>query len=186
MSEDRFYQNVRSTMSEYHPEAPASVYEGMRKKLWWSNFTRLSVTRFNIWYVALILGTTVAVLSQTSSVVENNIQPKAGELNIPSTQLNSIVSSAELPAEAETLVVAEETEKKKQESNTKLEGPTTTLAQEPTEEQTDEVKTDVKATENTVEIQNPEVKPEAAAPAQNVGTKRGLKVKTYNSGQDKK
>jgi len=55
MSEDRFFQQVNAAMSDYSPEVPASVYAGMRKKLWWSNFTRLSATRFNVWYAALIL-----------------------------------------------------------------------------------------------------------------------------------
>jgi hypothetical protein len=55
MSEDRFFQQVNAAMTDYSPEVPASVYAGMRKKLWWSNFTRLSATRFNVWYVALIV-----------------------------------------------------------------------------------------------------------------------------------
>ena len=55
MSEDRFFQNIRSTMVEYRPEVPQSAYTGMRKKLWWSNFTKISATRFNIWYAALIV-----------------------------------------------------------------------------------------------------------------------------------
>ena len=49
MSEDRFFQHVRSTMADYRPEVPEAVYSSVRKKLWWSNFTRLSATRFNVW-----------------------------------------------------------------------------------------------------------------------------------------
>lgn len=56
MSEERFFSQVKSTMEHYAPEAPAEVYSGMRKKLWWNGFTKLSVTRFNMWYVLLFLG----------------------------------------------------------------------------------------------------------------------------------
>jgi hypothetical protein len=55
MSDERFFNQVKATMADYSPEVPAAVYGGMRRKLWWSNFTRLSATRLNIWYVAIAL-----------------------------------------------------------------------------------------------------------------------------------
>lgn len=55
MSEDRFFNQVRETLHDYAPEVPQSVYGAMRRKLWWSNFTKLSVTRFNVWYAILIM-----------------------------------------------------------------------------------------------------------------------------------
>lgn len=56
MSDEKFFSQVKSSMESYTPEAPAEVYAGMRKKLWWSGFTKLSATRFNMWYLILLLG----------------------------------------------------------------------------------------------------------------------------------
>jgi hypothetical protein len=76
MSEDRFFQNIRATMVEYSPEVPHSVYTGMRKKLWWSDFTKISATRFNIWYAALIVISGSLLIGfnskDASSVLENS------------------------------------------------------------------------------------------------------------------
>lgn len=63
MSEERFYNQFREKLQNYAPEVPAGVYAGMRRKLWWSNFTRLSVTRFNLWYTLLITGIAGVVLT---------------------------------------------------------------------------------------------------------------------------
>ncbi len=64
MSEERFYQQVKDVMYNYSPEVPHQVYGKMRRALWWSNFTKLSATRFNMWYLLLLLGAggTAAVL----------------------------------------------------------------------------------------------------------------------------
>ncbi|MFM9986328.1 MAG: hypothetical protein ACKVOK_13905 [Flavobacteriales bacterium] len=56
MSDERFYDQVRNTMSGYAPEVPQAAYGKMRRALWWSNFTKLSVTRFNMWYLIALLG----------------------------------------------------------------------------------------------------------------------------------
>jgi hypothetical protein len=56
MSDERFFAQVKTTLSDYSPEVPAAVYSGMRRKLWWAQFTRLSATRFNMWYLLLMLG----------------------------------------------------------------------------------------------------------------------------------
>jgi hypothetical protein len=55
MSENRFFQHIQSVMTDYKPEAPQAAYAGMRRKLWWSNFTKISATRFNVWYALLIV-----------------------------------------------------------------------------------------------------------------------------------
>jgi hypothetical protein len=64
MSEERFYQQVKEVVYNYSPEVPQQVYGKMRRALWWSNFTKLSATRFNMWYLLLLLGAggTAAVL----------------------------------------------------------------------------------------------------------------------------
>jgi hypothetical protein len=88
MSEDRFFQNIRSAMVDYSPEVPQSVYSGMRKKLWWSNFTRISITRFNIWYAALI------VISSALLIPFNGKDEAAVLVNSPAsiTETSDVVS----------------------------------------------------------------------------------------------
>lgn len=56
MSDERFYNQVRNTLSNYAPEVPQAAYGKMRRALWWSNFTKLSLTRFNMWYLVALLG----------------------------------------------------------------------------------------------------------------------------------
>ncbi len=55
MSDERFFSQVKSTMDHYAPAVADNVYLGMRRKFWWSKFTTLSVTRFNMWYLLLML-----------------------------------------------------------------------------------------------------------------------------------
>ncbi len=54
-------------MEFYTPEAPAEAYAGMRKKLWWSNFTKLSASRFNMWYLILLLGISGGVMAYSNT-----------------------------------------------------------------------------------------------------------------------
>ncbi len=58
MSEERFFNSVRESLMNYSPEAPQHLYQGMRRRLWWSNFVKLDMSRLNIWYV--LLGLAVA------------------------------------------------------------------------------------------------------------------------------
>jgi len=70
MSDDIFFNKVRSTMANYSPDVPGSVYSGMRRKLWLSHFVRLDMTRFNVWYILLIGGLaagSMATMSNASS-----------------------------------------------------------------------------------------------------------------------
>lgn len=53
MSEERFFSEVKAAVYNYSPEVPASVYSGMRRKLWISQFTRFSIARLNMWYLLL-------------------------------------------------------------------------------------------------------------------------------------
>ncbi|MBX7052712.1 MAG: hypothetical protein K1X54_11800 [Flavobacteriales bacterium] len=62
MSDERFFQQVKSSLHDYQPAVDASVYSGMRRKLWWSNFTKLSFARFNMYYLLLLLGTSSAIV----------------------------------------------------------------------------------------------------------------------------
>jgi hypothetical protein len=54
MTEERFFNEVHNRMEGFAPQVPSSVYVGMRRKLWWSNFSRFRAAHLNVWYVALV------------------------------------------------------------------------------------------------------------------------------------
>ncbi|MFN0031049.1 MAG: hypothetical protein ACKVOR_02705 [Flavobacteriales bacterium] len=56
MSDERLYSQVKNLIHDYHPEVPQQAYSKMRRALWWSNFTKLSTHRFNLWYLLLVIG----------------------------------------------------------------------------------------------------------------------------------
>lgn len=56
MSDERFFSQVKSTMFDYAPAVADNVYQSMRRKFWWNKFTTLSATRFNMWYLLLMVG----------------------------------------------------------------------------------------------------------------------------------
>lgn len=70
MSDDTFYNKVRETMYSYAPEVPASVYTGMRRKLWLAKFLSFGPERLNIWYLLLAGGVAVAAISQWNTSCE--------------------------------------------------------------------------------------------------------------------
>lgn len=74
MSEERFFEQVKGTMSGYAPEVPQGVYGKMRRALWWSNFTKLSATRFNMWYLLLLLGAGGGAYAVSNSADNNHDQ----------------------------------------------------------------------------------------------------------------
>lgn len=85
MSDERFFSQVKSTLQGYAPEVPESVYNGMRRKLWMSRFTKLSATRFNMWYLLLILASTsgaVAYYFQSESVASKMAPVNAFEWSV--------------------------------------------------------------------------------------------------------
>lgn len=100
MSEDRFYSQVRSVMTDYRPEVPASAYNAMRRKLWWSNFTRLSLTRLNMWYLMLLVaaGLTWAVWKQPQASAEG--LDRTNQLEVVASESSTAVE-AELPTQTE-------------------------------------------------------------------------------------
>lgn len=184
MSEDRFFQNIRSTMVEYSPEVPQSVYTGMRKKLWWSDFTKISASRFNIWY-ALLIVTSASLLINYS--LTDATQENEGATS-PQSELPKVVNQ-DLPASP-----AHETSANTQAIGEIMEG-TTSKAVRPTaapaashEEKSADVVDRVPATEKTSE-QTLSVETAAEGKKDSVtssgkGVKRGLKVKTFQ-GTDK-
>jgi hypothetical protein len=108
MSEDKFFGQVKSTMEHYAPEVPASVYAGMRRKLWLSQFLRWNASRLNAWYVVLFvsIGTTAAVMTTSnnatgnkatsySSPVEATVVSSADAINTPEVAVEQTSSAAE-------------------------------------------------------------------------------------------
>lgn len=76
MSEEKFFQNVKASLYDFAPEVPQSVYSGMRRKLWISNFMTWKWASLNIWYVLLLvgIGTGVAFSSSESSIQADKAQ----------------------------------------------------------------------------------------------------------------
>ncbi|MFZ6052607.1 hypothetical protein [Halocola ammonii] len=53
-------------LKNYSQQPPASVYKGIRKKLWWSEFMSFSLASLNVYYVGLIVaGATGAAIYAT-------------------------------------------------------------------------------------------------------------------------
>ncbi|MEZ4799670.1 MAG: hypothetical protein R2809_07840 [Flavobacteriales bacterium] len=100
MSEEKFFQNVKSSLYDFAPEVPQSVYGGMRRKLWWSNFMTWNWASLNVWYVLLLvgIGTGVALSGSEESIQAN----KAIESPVNSTKMEMPV--LELAAETTTSV----------------------------------------------------------------------------------
>ena len=177
MSEDRFFQNIRSTMVEYRPEVPQSVYSGMRKKLWWSNFTKISATRFNLWYAVLIVTSASLLInfSLTDATPENDGAPSA-QSELPK------VLNEDLPAypDQEANASPQNVEMIIEETSTKTIRQTATTKQE---EKSVNVAPGMSETE-TVSEQITSIEPltegkKDSALSVGKGVKKGLKVKTF-------
>jgi hypothetical protein len=188
MSEDRFFQQVKSIMSDYQPEVPGHVYSGMRKKMWWSTFMRFDPTRLNVWYVAIAIGAAAAVIvnaqtsssessvsnaplnEQTEMVVVNPEIPAAGTVGTPAHQpevaQEAILKNTPSPASSQPVAV-EATEEKSQAD----------VAEVVTEKQAEQPKVEEP---QQVNAENNEAQSPVKA------NKRGLKVKTYSTESEKK
>lgn len=95
MSEERFFAQVKSTMETFSPEVPQAVYAGMRRRVWWNKFTALDATRFNMWYLLLLVG----VGSATAGYHFNGkaVAEKSNNVpQVPALNIAAPVSSAEI------------------------------------------------------------------------------------------
>jgi hypothetical protein len=186
MSEDRFFQQVKSVMSDYRPEVPGHVYEGARKKMWWSNFMRFDASRLNVWYIALTVGVAATIIMNVgqpaSTAAENLPAPVSSESEVavspaaaPAMTESAVNKEGQAPAEVSTV------------RNTAVQKDAPSTAKTTAEEV---VTTDVAAVEvakeaEQVKSEEPQqMKNESQAPAK--ANKRGLKVKTYSPESDKK
>lgn len=186
MSEDRFYQQVRSTMTDYSEDVPASVYAAMRKKLWWSNFMQLNVTRFNVWYALAIVAGLAAYASWGSSATVANsvVAAPQSDKAILATPIEVVAPAPDLKASDAIVVTPQENPtvlRNSSQSHTRIASePATEELAKPTEvASTDHlVATDGSMPVHpSVDEQNNVSKP---------GGKKGLKVKTYNSADSRK
>jgi len=179
MSEDRFFQNIHSVLVEYKPEVPHSVYTGVRKKLWWSNFTRISATRFNIWYAVLIV-------TAASLVINLRMKDATPVLDGPSSAQSETpsVSNQELPAShaPEVKSGAQSIELTSKEISPKSSRQASSSEAIPEKEPTDVVR-DMTSAETRSDETNSEassvVGKKDSVPPSGKGVKKGLKVKTF-------
>lgn len=104
MSEEKFFSQVKSSLEFYSPEAPEAVYSGMRRKLWWSGFTKLSATRFNMWYLILLVGLGSGALAYSNTCTAPATECKVSPLT-PSVKPTE--EAKVIPAVTEPVVVAE-------------------------------------------------------------------------------
>ena len=186
MSEDRFFQQVKSVMSDYRPEVPGHVYEGARKKMWWSNFMRFDASRLNVWYIALTVGVAATIIMNVgqpaSTAAENLSVPVSSESEVavspaaaPAMTESAVNKEGQAPAEVSTV------------RNTAVQKTAPSTANTTAEEV---VTTDIATVEPTKEVEQvksaepQQMKNESQAPAK--ANKRGLKVKTYSPESDKK
>jgi hypothetical protein len=188
MSEDRFFQQVNSVMANYSPEVPEGVYSGMRKKLWWSNFTRFSLTRLNMWYMLLAIASITAwiAMSPDAAVVQ---QPQ-----LPSEQVAVSSSDGSNYEVGQTLQSSQNQPKQSmpaqvqsKDFSTQNNHNATVQSQDPTsqlENQDNAVNIAEPAQHEASElpIANEQVQ---AADAIKKGSKKGLKVKSYEQAEKK-
>jgi len=179
MSENSFNNQVRSVLANYHPEVPASAYNGVRQKLWWSNFTKLSATRFNIWYLGILISgaaTAWALVPQTRTI-DTAIESQSAA--VPTMVQPTIKPAA--TAEEPAVVLQSEAQNAAVKQNGSTVHPTTI------NEQHVEAKADASIPILVEEASNTPVhETKSEAQQSKGGAKRGLKVKTYSDGQQKK
>ncbi|MEY3399375.1 MAG: hypothetical protein RL220_1969 [Bacteroidota bacterium] len=101
MSDERFFEQVKTQFEGFSPEVPQGVYGGMRRKLWWSKFTSPDMHRFNMWYLLLFVGMasagTYALTSQQTSVATMTRQHEPAPVvltEMPAAQPEALTESS--------------------------------------------------------------------------------------------
>lgn len=186
MSEDRFYNQVRSTMANYQPEVPASAYSGMRNKLWWSNFTKMSATRFNVWYLAiLVTGAAVALnLSSETPVNEAIVVEQSTQSDETAQPVLEAANTAPavLPSNESQSSTKNASSQRNSNGHAKQISNETASTGQTVAEETSVGSSNAQQVSNATEVNTEK---ESQQPTSG-GAKRGLKVKTYTDGQQKK
>ena len=186
MSEDRFYQQVRSTMTDYSEDVPTSVYAGMRKKLWWSNFMQLNITRFNVWYALAIVSGLAAYASwgPSATVAETAVASPQSDQAILVTPIEVVVSAPDLKASDAIVSTSQENPTVSGNSSQNQSHIAVETATEEVVPPIESVSTEqMVVTEGSMPVQ-PSVDQQNTVSKQ--GGKKGLKVKTYNAADARK
>lgn len=97
MTEEKFFKSVHDSLSNYAPEVPASVYAGVRRKMWLSGFLSFNWNQLNVWYVligASMLSGLFFMSNNESAVAKkvDQIAPKVELLAAPTTASTETVA----------------------------------------------------------------------------------------------
>jgi hypothetical protein len=103
---------VRKSLVNYSPEAPQHVYQSMRKRLWWSNFLKLDMSRLNLWYLLLGLGvaTSVAFYALDGKEQTSAVQIEAAPNSIATSNSEQALSSSGTPINSCQSIIGHQTE----------------------------------------------------------------------------
>lgn len=97
MQEDQIFNQFKSVLEHYQPEVPQSVYKGVRRKLWLSQFMRFNAASLNVWYVgvAICVGLgTWGVLSKDEAATAQTAKPVSVQMESQSTIVQAVSSSS--------------------------------------------------------------------------------------------
>jgi hypothetical protein len=178
MSENRFFQNIQSVMSDYRPEVPQAAYAGMRRKLWWSNFTKISATRFNVWY-ALLIVSSVTIWFNYSSIKSNptteavsNETFETPNQNLPVPSIHQEQQTSPQAEETASVIIVKQSQ----------EGSPSSVSTNKEVENNEPIVSEKSVTTAPTETRDLNSQSPAkvdTSVAVTKGTKKGLKVKTY-------
>ena len=96
MQEDQIFNQFKSVLEHYQPEVPHSVYKGVRRKLWLSQFMRFNAASLNVWYVgvAICVGLgTWGVLSKEETATAQTAKSVSVHMESQSTFVQAVSSS---------------------------------------------------------------------------------------------
>jgi hypothetical protein len=96
MTEEKFFKGVHDSLSNYAPEVPASVYTGMRRKMWLNGFLSMKWNQLNVWYVLLGASMLSAVLFMNTN--ESVIAKKVDQASPIMEQVKATVSNTAVQA----------------------------------------------------------------------------------------
>jgi hypothetical protein len=180
MTEETFYQRVKSTLIEYSPEVPVEVYAGLRRKLWLNRFARLGLNRLNMLYI-LILGSVAAGILTFSG---SEAFPAQKASNLRSVSPSGVSLDATNRAECVTVIsddIRSSCQNSQLNRRREVNSAPTNLSQDNqagSAVQTVESMAVVGTNENgVVEVLDEQVAAEIAAPAAQPEVKKGKKLK---------
>ena len=104
MQEDQIFNQFKSVLEHYQPEVPHSVYKGVRRKLWLSQFMRFNAASLNVWYVgvAMCVGLgTLGILSKDEAATAQTAKPVSIQMESQSTIVQAVSSSSSCEMDSE-------------------------------------------------------------------------------------